>query len=280
MPLRMTAEPDPIASYEYGPDSYIYQDVEYRALVCFSESGATRQCTNEHRRSGYQCTRPEHPAWWKHVYSNREYLHRVWDGEPAPTVEGWLDPEDGSAVDPAEIIDANSIKIGYCYKLRDRENQLYVIGGVGEYFRADKLIEVLDLKKREFRTLPVDEIVASEYVMTPDELSWVVTYVAQVRQIVKTEAVTMYRKDKWCRDGLNAALKDLGMAPYVPELSGELVIRLPWTAPEGAVRSTVRTALEKAFKAADFSTVNDTLTGDIEIEPQSLTLSLENVGRR
>lgn len=288
MALRVPNETDPINAYgdTVARDTYIYTDNmrELKNLVYLSER--SEWCDVRHPSSGTRCTRAKHPGWWRHVGCNGDYILRVWGGdEPEPTNIGeLLDPEDGTPVDPAVLMTPDQIRIGWCVRLRDRENQLYVVGGVGKHARVDKMIEVLDLKKREFRLVPIEEVVPSEHVLTMDELSYTVEYVAHVRSVVKSEAVAMYRQDKWCRDGLQSALKDLGMSPHKVELHGDLLIRIPWGAPEGAVRANVERELKRALKDFRLDVREVSMGGNdpsnvIELDPHQVSFELDNVGR-
>jgi hypothetical protein len=259
-------------------DMEIYGNQDLRQLLIAPD----REFCGARNAIGYECTRPKgHPEWWSHVAANIDYVIRVWDGTAPPQPQGWLDPEDGTPTDDPAILDKAGILLGYTYRLRDRENKLYVTGGVGEYLRADGLIEVLDLKKREFRILPVEEIVPTDYVMSLDELSWIGKYVADVRATVKAEAVAMFHLNKWCKDGMDAALRDIGMSKYVPELRGDLVLRIPWSAGEGTVRSTVATEFQDKLKGLDLSGFKLAAGDDeIELDTRRMTIATENVGRR
>lgn len=285
MALRVSANVDPLDAFdaEIEQGAYIYGNDLIRRTTYH---GRRNEWCNTMADDGsrYTCSRATHPAHWRHVAGNGDTILRVWGGGPAPLGEEFVDPEDGTPTDTAPVMTASQVRLGFCYRLRDRENQLYVIGGVGKYVRADKQIEVLDLKKREFRVVPLEEMVPSEYVMTMDELSYTVEYVAHVRQVVKGEAVAMYRRDKWCKDGLDSALKELGFTKHEPELHGELVIRLPWAAPHGAVRETVKTKLLAALTGLDLGLseipISDDPNNVIEIDSKGMDIELENVGRR
>lgn len=278
MPLRQTPAPDPIAGLNVVRNTEIYNNQPLKDLLIAPD----RDWCNSTNSGGYECTRPKgHPEWWSHVAANSDYVIRIWDGTAPPVMNGWLDPEDGTPTDDPAVMDPAGILLGYTYRLRDRENNLYVTGGVGDYPRVDGQVEVLDLKKREFRVLPVAEIVPTDYVISLDELSWVGKYVADIRNTVKAEAVAMYHLNKWCKDGLDAALKDVGMSKYVPELRGELVLRIPWSAGEGTMRSVVTDEFKRKLKGLDLSGL--TLTAgseEIELDTRRMTIGTENVGRR
>jgi hypothetical protein len=279
MPLRHIIEPDLLGGPEIFPDMYIGESSKLMATAFERD----RQCGQPHpTRTRRQCTRQYgHPDWWKHAYADGSYLYVVWGGGPAPSAtDGALvDPEDGTAVDPADTLTLADLRLGLCYRLRDRENHLYVTGGVGDFQRGDGLVEVLDLKNKLYRLLPVEEIVLSDHVLTIGELSWVGRYVADVRNRVKDVAVENYRKDKWCKTGLDHALRDLGMSPYEPVLMGDFVISIPFTAVSGAMKSQ----LEEAFKGvvASLNTLTvPTSDLDIEVKHSDIAMSVNNLGRK
>lgn len=283
MALRVKGERDPLLDHTATPvqrDQYIYNDMDLRQLVHHNDRD--EWCGARSPLGSSMCSRANHPAWWQHVSANGDYILRVWnDGVPVPDTGELIDPEDGTPTDPAELMTADQVKLGYCYRLRDRENQLYVIGGIGKYVRADNQMEVLDLKRREFRVVPLAEMVPSDYLMSPDELSYAVEYVAHVRDVVRSEAISMYRKDKWCRDGLQAAFKELGVAPHVIELYGDMVIRIPWNAPEGSLKAKVQDVLREAVAKLELELhVPLGESGPVELDPTSMTVNIENVARR
>jgi hypothetical protein len=226
------------------------------------------------------CTRPGgHPQHWKHVAVDGLTILEVWGGGPNPTPI--VDPEDGTPKDP-EDLKVDTVQVGKVYRLRDRSNQLQVIGGTDDSIkRSDGLIEVLDLHKREFRTLPQSELVPSDYQMTLDDMTFVVTYTAKVRRTVRDEGVRHYHAGRWCEAGLQDALRDQGLPRYEPEQTGYVVVKVPYRAP-----STLSTRTIKAefTKAVDLEPIKGVVYGfndhDLELTTRDLEVKVEGVTRR
>lgn len=289
MPLRHTADADPILDmpWEIRRGLVIDGKRDLRALIY---RHGEQFCGQMNARSHYTCTRPMgHPDWWKHVAADGYEILSVWAGAANPPNDGELiDPEDGSPADPAEVtVTKNDLVIGGVYKLRDRVNKLQVIGGLDDVMpRQDGWIEVLDFTKRDQRAVPVEEIVPVEgLTLTLDELGWTIDFAQALRLKIRDQAVDNYHKGKWCANGLQDGLRDLGLPKYEPQQTGKLVITVPYVALSHAGTSEVKKAFEDALgpellaaiKAVQVDPEND---NEIELRNADVTVGIMEVNRR
>jgi hypothetical protein len=255
-PLTISTEVDPLESHEYGVNTYLYDTAGRPLLPLVYETVRTDWCGQDAPENatgggyGRRCSRKQHPAHWRHVASNGDTLLCYWGPDAPPPTGGLIDPEDGSDPDSVEtVLTAADLNLGHCYKLRDRNNVLYLIGGASDEPRGDGQVEALDLLKREYRLVPTTHILPCEHVLTLDELSWVGSYIHKVRMAVRDEAVEQYLKDRWCMGGLNSSLVDLGLPKYSPLLRGHLTIKIPFTVKETSTgKSEIEAALKPLFE--------------------------------
>jgi hypothetical protein len=284
MTLTVEADPDPLK----GPDVEVKV---IRAGIVFEDRPVLRSLVAEYAHgqpvcreadgAGWVCTRPKgHPAHWKHVASGGTSILSVWGGGPAPTAT-LVDPEDGTPPDPADL-KVETVEVGKVYRLRDRQNKLQVIGGTADSIpRVDGLIEVLDLTKREFRAIPQAELVPTDYVLTIEDLTFVVQYTAKVRRAVYDEGVKHYHAGRWCEAGLQDALRDQGLPRYVPQQAGLITIRIPYQAPTDV---STRTVKAEFVKAANLEALKGLVLGDNEhdlvIRPSDLEVKIQDVTRK
>lgn len=212
----------------------------YRLLYSHGE----RLCRAPSPDNAWYCSRPAgHPAHWRHVAASDYEVYTLWGGSETPPGE-FIDPPDGTPDDPADV--TVTPELGGVYRLRDRRNILQVIDGLGTP-RPDGWLDVLDLTKREYRAVPATEMVPTEYVPTIDDVMWVVQYTQKLRMTTRDEAIKLHHQQKWCRDGLQSTLADLGLPPYVPVQHGTLTVEIPYTAPLDTNTSVVKAAFEAAF---------------------------------
>lgn len=289
MPLLHTVEPDPINDVPWHVRRGLRVDNKdrLRQLVYVPVYGQP-SCGEINRPGGYTCTRPVgHPDWWKHVAADGWEILSVWGGGDPPALEGqFIDPEDGSPADPAEAkLTKAEVKIGGVYKLRDRVNKLQVIGGTDDVMpRKDGMLDVLDFTRREQRALPVEEIVPVEgLTLDMEELGWTIDFAQDLRKRIAGQAVDKYHEGKWCINGLRDGLRDLGLPEYQPSQTGNLVIKVPYTALTDTGTSDVRKAYEAALGdvLAQIKTIqipeNDY---DIEVRTTEVSVGVQEVHRR
>lgn len=290
MPLRHTNQPDLIVDqpWEIRRGLRVDNKRELRSLV-YAVMDGLQTCGAASPRNGYTCTRPaDHPSWWKHVAADGWEILGVWGGGEPPGNEGdFVDPEDGSPMDDPAVATKADLRLGGVYKLRDRVNKLQVIGGLDEHMpRRDGHIEVLDLTKHEQRAVPIEEIVVVDgLALDMEELGWTIDFAQGLRLKIRDQAVDNYHKGKWCANGLQDGLRDLGLPPYVPQQTGELVIKVPYTALSDASTNDIKKAFEEALgdevmaalKAVGVDPENDY---ELELRNGDLKVAVEGVHRR
>ncbi len=293
MAIRITAEPDPILAMPWrvrgGMDLSEFGRRELRNLVC--DPDHDNWCKEEmptakaRERGDGVCSRPKgHPAHWKHVAATRYSIIATWGGGDPPNDGEFVDPEDGTTEDPPEAV-APVVEIGGVYRLKDRKNILLVIGGVGDDLRDDGQIDVLDFTKREYRAVPPGEIVIDPTAeMSPEDFLFSIEYGQQARMKIKNEAIENYHAGRWCEAGLQDALRDLGLPKYVPTQTGEVVIRVPYTADSDMSTTKVKelvAALAKVeeLKAA-LATVDPEDDDELKLKADQVSVKVANVGRR
>lgn len=286
MALTVEANPDPLK----GPDvevKVIRAGIALRgrpvlkSLVQQMDEVTRRYCDQRGPAGVWVCTRPHgHPEHWKHVAADGISILEVWGGGPDPAPQP-VDPEDGTPADPADL-KVDVVEVGKVYRLRDRSNKLQVIGGTENSIpRADGLIEVLDLTKREFRALPKGELVPTDYELSIEDLTFVVQYTAKVRRAVYDEGVKHYHAGRWCEAGLQDALRDQGLPRYEPQQLGTITIKIPYSAPSDL---STRTVKSEFTKNADLDALRQLVYGanehDLEIRAADLEVRIEGVTRR
>lgn len=247
-----------------------------------ADSGRWCRDTKEGHSNGAFCTRPVgHPG--QHISTRGSNRHQViWVKEVVPTAEEpeFLDPEDGSAPDPEENVLTAAPEVGEVVKLRDRVNRLYMLGS-----RANQpLVEVLDLTRNEFRTLPYSRLVKLDgAVLTAEELTQVTRWYAGHRQDVRRVAVREYRSGRWCRDGLNENLRALGLEEHQPTLNGQIRVTVPFECPD--IHATQTVIEEKLREALAQSGVEEALrrllptVDGIELQSEQMSVSATNFNR-
>lgn len=286
MPLRHTHDPDPILTCGYtvrrGLSINNKRDVRNMVYTAGAHCGER----NRPRDGGiYTCTRPDgHPDWWKHVAADGYEVLSVWGGSDQPADGDLIDPEDGSPVDPADIVDRSTITVGGVYKLRDRKNKLQVIGGLEDAMpRKDGWIDVMDLTLGDQRALPVEELVFVPGLgLNMDDLTSLVGIAQKLRLKIRDQAIANYHAGKWCENGLQDGLRDLGLPKYEATQTGEIAIRIPYTALSGAGTTGIKAAVKElldleAIKNIMVDPEND---DELTLKTDELKFAVEGVHRR
>lgn len=289
--MSEVAELDPLEKFELTTGLYLYdrRSETLRSLVYTGDRndwcGAEAPDDAPGRPYRCRCSRPPHPPYWRHAASNGDTLLTYWGpDEPAPVSAEMLDPQDGSEPDPVDVVlSVAELNLGHCYRLRDRSNVLYVIGGASDDPRGDDHVEVLDLHKRSYRLLPVGYVLPSDHVLTVDELGWVGSYIHKVRNAVRDEAVEQYLAERWCMEGLNRSLTDLGLQKYSPMLRGHIEVRIPFTAKDhsagkSAVEALLKPALTKLLDGVQDPTGDNPL--GVKLRKSGITINATEMTRR
>lgn len=229
------------------------------------------------------CTRAiEH--FGKHISTNSRRVLWVMDNVrdlvvPLEAVPD-PDPEDGTPVDDESTVYTESPEIGDVVRLRDRENRLYVMAKRNDTAE----VEVLDLKRKELRAIPINHCVRQDAPLSVAELQWVAQWYSGHRDAVRKIAVREYRKDRWCMDGLNQNLRTLGLPKYEPSLRGNIRVTLPFEctdihAGQDAIESKVNAALHNPEVAAALRLALPLVDG-IELQPDELAVRASDFSRK
>jgi hypothetical protein len=286
MDLTIPVDPDPIK----GPNVEVTQirvgtrhDPRTRPVLHELVIGNRRTRDVCHERdpdTAYFCNRPVgHPAHWRHIASNGEQIIAIWGGGPAPKAE--VIPEDGSPADPTDLkVDAP--EIGGVYRIRDRKNIIQVIDGTTGRERADGRLDALDLTARQYRVIDPTWLVPTDYTPTVEDFKFVTQYTSKMRATTRDEAIANYHEGLWCEAGLQDGLRDLGLAKYVPEQSGTVTIKIPYSGPSDMSTGVPKDAVEKLFNTAALTKLEYPADNedDLVLRISELSVRVENVRRK
>lgn len=148
------------------------------------------------------------------------------------------------APEAAPEVTAEAVKpeVGGLYRHAETGNLLYVFG------KRTATFDVFDLEINRHLVLEPASFVADEAeVLTAEQLAAFAAWFSADRKSTRKVSVREYKAGRWCMDGLNQALRDLGMENYEPTLGGQLTIQVPF---EVADSSTPRSEIERAVNAA------------------------------
>jgi hypothetical protein len=293
MPLTVNVEEDPIKAMPWNIRRGLVIDGKRELRELIYRHGQTF-CAEESPHNGSACTRPQgHPAWWKHIAADGYEIMSVWGGTAEAPKGGFVDPEDGTPEDPADV-KVETVELGKVYRLRSRKNKLQVVGGVGEYtlmsgqpgsfVRPDGLIEVLDMTRREFRALPPEELVPTDEGLTFEEFQFTVQYASDTRFKIRDQGIENHHAGHWCAAGLDDALRDMGLPKYEPVQRGEIVVRIPYEALTTTKTTKVKDEVARVIDVDALKQLleieEDSAEDELHIKGADLALKIENVGRR
>lgn len=233
----------------------------------------------------FPCTRPTQHPGLKHIGTDTNQVYWVSPNTAVTVATPFAenpDPEDGSPIDPDELVCVEPPVVGVVVRLRDRVNRLYVMG----HRHSAGQIEVLDMTLNELRAVPIARCVNvpdDQAWTTVDELTMVAKWYAQHRDETRKVAIREYKNGRWCMAGLNEQLANLGMESYEPTLTGEVVFRVPFehentSTKASEIQALVEKALaDEAVKKALIKALPE--VKDIEFDPARLTVRGENFAR-
>lgn len=258
--IRTWGGADPFADIEVG------QNVREHPLWKDSRRGVRVReinwCGAPTGTPGHFCTRPrDHEFDWKHVSTSYQgdVLGVKINNIGGPYVE--TVPADGSAVDPPERVFTTAPGIGEIVKLRDRQRELYVID-----VTASGDVETLDLDDLNYRIIPVDHLVYTERTLSVSDLPRLENWFNQHRHTVRRVGIEKMRQNLWCRDGLDSALKKMGLPKFEPELRGTISVQLPFLAGDGTMtRSDAQARVLALFEDPRF---RELLNEVPDVEPE------------
>lgn len=168
-------------------------------------------------------------------------------------------------------------EIGQLYRHAETGNLLYVVGKRASAF------DVFDLGTNKHLVLQPASLVAEETdALTAELLTGFAIWFSAHRTATRKVAVREYKADRWCMDGLNQALRDLGMAPYEPTLNGTVTVRVPFEVEDSSTpRSAIERAVNDTLAAADFAqTIRGVSINGVALEADAVSVRASDFHRR
>jgi hypothetical protein len=229
-------------------------------------NGAT--CAVRSPDDSWHCTRPEgHPTHWNHVVMLDGRIRAIW-GATTPTpsmVFVATEPDDPTLRDDptTRFTRQDPPEIGAVVRLAHFAT-IYVVLHV----RADGTAELLDVTNQGYAEFAITSLVPSDYALTGEDMKFFATWFADHRKLVRAVAVREHRADRWCREGLNRALAEMGLDPWEPPVTGKVRIEIPFEMDDAspaqtssAIRDLVRATLGAGKQLTDLVVLPDSIPG-------------------
>jgi hypothetical protein len=175
---------------------------------------------------------------------------------------------------PTEVVKP---EVGELYRHAETGNLLFIIG------KRTTTFDVFDLDINQHLVLDAASFVADETdALTEEQLAAFANWFSADRRNTRKIAVREYKADRWCMEGLNEALRELGMEHYEPTLGGKLTIQVPFEVDDTSTpRSEIERAVNAALAAAGFAQAVESLPiKGVALEPDAVSVRASDFTRR